>query len=155
MPYRIFVSYSTKDLKLAKHIKQLLQGSGVNVYVAQYSMPAGADLTPTILKNIQFCDLFLLLWSPNAKNSEWVPQEIGAAKALKKPVIPIMLRSGVETPGFLRGLKYLPVYSDPAKSLAWLKRHVAHKAVVKSQDEGVALLALSGAVLWAMSQGKR
>ena len=154
MPYKVFISYSTKDLSLAAHIKNLLQNSGIKVFVAEYSLPAGSELTASILNEIQSCDLFLLLWSHNAKSSEWVPQEIGAAKALKKPVIPIMLNKSGEAPGFLKGLKYLPLYKDPAKTLAWLRKHITHKASEKNKNEGLAWLGISGVILWALSQGK-
>lgn len=152
MAFRVFVSYSTRDLALATHVKQLLESSGATVFVAEYSLLAGANLTPDILQAIKDCDLFILLWSDNAKASEWVPQEIGAAKVLGKPVIPVLLHPGANAPGFLQGLKYLPLHSNPERALAWLHQHVASKVQEKAQ--GQLWLGIAGVVLWVIAQSK-
>jgi len=154
MAYRVFVSYSTKDLRLVDIIKSLLERPGIEVFIAQYSITAGAQLMPEILSAIKRCDLFLLLWSPNAKQSEWVPQEIGVARGLDKPVIPIMLKKGVDAPGFLRDLKYLPLYSEPEQALKWLQKHAFCNAKAKSENDMLVALALTGGILWILSQSK-
>lgn len=154
MPFRIFVSYSTKDLSHAAQIKELLESAGAQVFVAEYSLPVGAELTPKILAAIKACDLFLLLWSESAKKSEWVPQEIGAAKAGQRPIVPLLLDKGGEVPGFLRGTKYLRVDDDPTKAYAWLQKHVLGLASEKSKTEGLVLVGVAGVILWALSQGK-
>jgi len=73
--------YSTKDLAQVNHIKTALRGlPDVKLFIAQYSLKRGQSLSIDVLKAINECDLFLLLWSKEAKNSEWVQMEIGAAK---------------------------------------------------------------------------
>ena len=76
--FSVFISYSTKDLSRARQIKRLLEGTGSKVFLAEYSLPPGSELGQAILGAIKECDLFLLLWSSNAKSSEWVPQEVGS-----------------------------------------------------------------------------
>lgn len=155
MGFKVFISYSTRDLTRATHIKQLLEGVGAQVFVAEYSLPAGTELARGIIANIKACDLFVLLWSHHARNSEWVPQEIGVAKGHDKPVIPILLHAGAEVPGFLRGIKYLPLYSDPRKALTWLQRHIATKVAERSHAEGFTWFGITGVLLWLISQDKR
>jgi TIR domain len=155
MGFRVFISYSTRDLTRTTQIKRLLEGAGAQVFVAEYSLPAGTELAREIIAAIKACDLFVLLWSHHARKSEWVPQEIGVAKGHDKPVIPIVLHAGAEVPGFLRGLKYLPLYSDPRKALTWLQRHVTTKVAERSQAEGFAWLGITGVLLWLASQDKR
>lgn len=150
MAFRVFVSYSTHDLGLATHVQQMLVASGAQVFVAEYSLPAGAALTPAIVKAIKSCDLFILLWSEHAKKSEWVPQEIGVARGCEKPVIPVLLQPGGEAPGFLRGLKYLPLFKNPTQALAWLRRHVAGLAAEKTKAQ--LWLGVSGVALWLLAQ---
>lgn len=154
MAFQVFISYSHRDLSRATEIKTMLEAAGASAFVAQYSMPAGTELTPAILRQIETCDLFVLLWSHHAKDSEWVPQEIGAAKAYKRPVMPVLLHGGIDVPGFLRGLKYLPLSDDPTASLQWLQQHVGEKAIEKARSEGAIWLGIVGALLWALSQKK-
>jgi hypothetical protein len=155
MGFRVFISYSTRDITLAAHVKQLLEAVGAQVFVAAYSLPAGAELAREIIAAIKTCDLFVLLWGHNAKTSEWVPQEIGVAKGHNKPVIPVVLQPGADLPGFLKGLKYLPLYKDPRKALVWLQRSVAGKVAERSKVEGITWLGIMGVLLWLVSQDKR
>jgi hypothetical protein len=155
MAFKVFVSYSTRDITRTAQIKQMLEAVGARVFVAEYSVAAGADLSNSIITAIKNSDLFVLLWSHHAKNSEWVPQEIGVAKGCNKPVIPVVLHSGVEIPGFLKGIKYLPLYKNPKQALAWLQKNVAVKVADTSQKEALTWLGLSGAFLWLISQSKQ
>ena len=138
--FSVFISYSTKDLSRARQIKRLLGGTGSKVFLAEYSLPPGSELGQAILGAIKECDLFLLLWSSNAKSSEWVPQEVGAARAHKRPVIPVMLHKDIELPGFLKGLKYLPLCKDSKRALVWLQRNVFQQAQKKQQRDGLVWL---------------
>jgi hypothetical protein len=155
MGFKVFISYSTRDLTRAAQVKQLLEAAGAQVFVAEYSLAPGSDLAGGITAAIRACDLFVLLWSHHARNSEWVPQEIGIAKGCNKPVIPIVLHPSAEVPGFLKGLKYLPLYKDPKRALTWLQRNVASRVTEKGKWEGAAWLGISGVVLWLMAQNRR
>jgi hypothetical protein len=155
MAFKVFISYSTRDLTRTKKVKQLLEVAGAQVFVAEYSVAPGSDLARKIVAAIKDCDLFVLLWSHHAKNSEWVPQEIGIAKGCSKPVIPVVLHRSAEVSGFLRGVKYLPLYEDPKKALTWLQRNVAAQASEKSKSESMIWLGISGVLLWLLAQDKR
>lgn len=149
--FSIFVSYSTRDLQVVSALQQHLQTTGVGVYVAEYSTQPGRSLSEEIRRAIQTCDLFLLVWSTNAQNSEWVPQEIGVATGLKKPNMPVVLHEGMKLPAFLGDLKYLELHKDPAAAVGWLQRFVAERAQ-KKQADGVVLLGIAGAILFALSR---
>lgn len=148
----MFVSYSSKDIEVAARVKSLLEAADATVYVAEYTLSPGEDLAAAIESSIRECDLFILLWSTNAKASEWVPQEIGIAKALHKPTIPVLLSTGVTPPGFLRGLKYLPADADPKRALTWLQTNVA--ANIKRKQEQLTWVGIAGVVIWLLSQRK-
>lgn len=155
MVFKVFISYSTRDLTRTAQVKQLLEAAGAQVFVAEYSVLAGANLSQEIMKAIKSSDLFVLLWSHHARRSEWVPQEIGVAKAVNKPIIPVILHASAEVPGFLKGTKYLPLYKDPKRALSWLQRHVATKATEKTTSEQWAWLGVAGVILWLTGQDKR
>lgn len=155
MAFSVFISYSTKDLARARYIRRLLVKTGSQVFLAEYSLAPGSELTPSVLKAIKECDLFLLLWSTNAKSSEWVPQEIGAARAHVKPVIPVMLHGGIKLPGFLKGMKYLPLYKDPDRALAWLQRNVFRRVQKKQQRNGLSWMGIGATVIWLLNRDGR
>lgn len=166
--FKVFVSYSTCDLKNVTQLQQSLNGTGVEVFVAQHSVEPGQHLPDSISSAILECDLFVLLWSDYAKKSEWVSQEIGKAHALKKQILPLILTKGLTLPGFISELKYLPIYQDGdtaienARSIV-LEGYRAKAALEEKQKraaqeqqkarEGLALLGLGALVIWAFSQG--
>lgn len=155
MAFEAFISYSTRDLSRARGVRDLLQRPGCTAFLAEYSIEPGRELDSTIVNAIKRCDVFLLLWSHHAKRSEWVPQEIGIAKALEKPIVPIVLHASATPTGFLKGTKYLPLYKDPKKGLAWLQEHVFAQASKKEQQEGLVWLGLGAAFLWLFDQDVR
>ena len=103
-----------------------------------------------IVAAIKGCDLFLLLWSHNAKNSEWVPQEIGVARGADRTVMPVVLHPGLDLPHFIRDLKYLAVYKDPMAAVQWLHQDIA--ARVKQKD--VVTIGVIGALLLLLAKTK-
>ena len=152
MAYKVFISYSTKDFPVVEHVRTLLQHSSVEVFVAEYSVAPGKSLPIEIITAIKNCNLFILLWSENSKESEWVPQEIGIATSDKKPILPVVLHSDISLPGFIKELKYLPVYKNPEGALSWLRANVFEQAQKKEQADGLVWLGLGAAVLWLLSQ---
>ena len=152
MALKIFISYSSKDLSVVNFVRSMLIGSPVEVFIAEYSVAPGQSLSPSIISAIKLCDLFVLLWSKNSEDSQWVPQEIGIATAENKQIIPVVLQSGLKLPGFIGDLKYLDVPKDPQGAFTWLRDNVFAKANAKQQQEAVAWLAIGGALLWLLSR---
>src|SRR5215210_5727346 len=105
MAYKVFMSYATKDLPIANHVKQLLADASIEVYVAAHSLWPGATINQALVNAIESCDLFMLLWSRNSKASEWVSQEIGIATHAKKSILPVVLEPNLNLPGFIKELK--------------------------------------------------
>ena len=163
MPYSVFVSYSTRDLETANALHAWIAHAGASVYIAEYSTVPGTPLSTEVLSAIKQCDLFLLLWSSNAQRSEWVPQEIGAATAASKSIMPVVLHAGIELPGFIRDLKYLALYQDPQAAAHWLHDHVLQRVTEKvevtkkaqGEKDQWMMLGVAGAILlaFALSDG--
>ena len=152
MAYKVFISYSTNDFPIVEHARRLLTNPAVEVFIAEYSVSPGSQLNNTIVTAIKNCDLFVLLWSRNSKFSEYVPQEIGIARGNNKPMLPITLEDGLQLPGFIKELKYLPAYRDPAESLIWLQQYIFARAEKQQQTNALVLLGLGVALVWLFSQ---
>lgn len=157
--FKVFVSYSTHDLKNVAELQQSLAGTGVELFIAEHSVLPSERLSDRISAAIAACDLFVLLWSSNAKESDWVSQEIGKAHSLNKKILPLVLTEGLNLPGFINDLKYLPVYKDPASAIQQAQAIVldgfrAKMAEIQKQkqSEALTLLGLGALFFWAVSQ---
>lgn len=161
--YKVFVSYSTHDLPDVTLLKESLKDSGVEVFVAHDSVKPSGKLSEEISAAITSCDLFVLVWSENAKNSDWVPQEIGKAHQMHKKILPIVLTQGLNLPGFITDLKYLDAFRDKPRAIASIREQILEgfrekqrkvaEAKQKEQDANAkALLAIGGFALWLFSR---
>jgi hypothetical protein len=153
MAYSVFISYSTQDLATAEALRTWITAAGADSFLAKYSLEPGQPLAAELMAAIQRCDLFLLLWSQNAKSSEWVPQEIGVARGAGRTIVPVVLHPGLSLPGFINDLKYLPLYEDTMAAVEWLRSDVASRV----QDKQVVIfigLVLAILALMALLEGK-
>jgi hypothetical protein len=143
MPYRVFVSYSTTNLHIAQWAIQSLSRPGtVEVFVAEYSIAPGSILDEHILSQIRICDVFILLWSGAARQSDWVPQEIGAARMAGKTIVPVVLDPNLDVPGFISNVKYLRAYEDWQGSFSTLKILVEAQAAANQRQQAFAVVGL-------------
>ena len=89
---RVFLSYEQSDRPYADRLRHLLsqaQGIGHRIFTTD-SLSAGEDWSNKLREEIAGSDVFLVLLSPSSARSKWVLQELGAAWALNKPIIPVL-----------------------------------------------------------------
>lgn len=91
MDEKVFISYSRKDTDWADRIKATLESNGVSCWMDRAGIKAGERYTKEIINAIKRCDVFLLVLSPNAEQSEWVPKELGKAIQYHKYIIPVKI----------------------------------------------------------------
>lgn len=93
-PNTVFISYSTLDREHALKIKRALEESHTNVWLDMFSLRKTDELRKQLFDSIKASDLFCVLLSPSAVESEWVLKEIDVAaeeKGLR--ILPIILRA--------------------------------------------------------------
>jgi hypothetical protein len=89
-PLRIFLSHSSSDSFYATKLREiLLRRPEVSVFSTEM-LSAGEDWKSKLKDELFKCDIFSILLSPNSVDSKWVLQELGAAWALEKPIVPIV-----------------------------------------------------------------
>src|SRR5574342_48728 len=86
----IFISYSHKDSEYAHWLADSLQSQGFNVWI-DARLDYGSHWPVEIQKQLDSCDAFILIMSPNAYISEWVQSELQRAKRKLKPIFPLLL----------------------------------------------------------------
>ena len=158
--FNVFVSYSTTDLSHVEELKLQLAANEVEIFVAEHSVLAGEDLSKEIKEAIARCDLFVLLWSQEARRSDWVPQEIGIADQQGKLIVPLVLEENLQLTGFISGLKYIDVTKDrqlafeEAQSRVFEAVEKKKKLEQEKQKQNDALVfgALSLFLFWAFTQ---
>ena len=168
MDFKIFVSYSSKDLEHVELLKAQLLNTPVQLFIAEHSVIPGESLSTKIQQAISACDLFVVIWSKNAKESDWVSQELGQAIARKKSILPLVLDEEHPPAGFVSDLKYIQMYKNVPDALVEAKQialDAYHKKLVLTQQqqlqqqkqkesEQLVMLGIGAFVLWAGSRKK-
>jgi AAA-like domain/TIR domain len=104
---KVFISYRTKDpdLSLAQEFYEALKAAGHHIFLAGESIRLGEDWSERIDQELERCDYFLLLLSPQSATSEMVTEEVRRAKQLhdtrseRKPIIlPIRVNFPINEP---------------------------------------------------------
>lgn len=120
----VFISHSAADMPLAEFLHRHLTQEGLSVYLASVSMPPGERWMPHIMDNLRGSTWVLCLASRAACASPWVMQEMGAAVAGNKKLVPI-------------------IWDQPPDSLpGWMKQYQAVNLAGKGREE--AMVAIGG-----------
>jgi WD40 repeat protein len=91
-----FISYSRKDKRFARKLKDALESMEVDVWVDWEDIPHGADWRDEIRKSIQASDSFVFILSPDSLKSKVCTEELEIAVELNKKIIPVLYRE-IET----------------------------------------------------------
>ena len=99
---KVFISYSRDhDHVIAGLLAHALKKEGLNVLYDR-RLKAGFNVVNNISQYITDSHAVILILSNNSVNSAWVNQEVGFARALDKPIIPIQVDSaGLQPVGML------------------------------------------------------
>ena len=86
----IFISYSHKDADYAHGLAGNLQSMGFEVWI-DARLDYGSQWPHEIQKQLDGCDVFILIMSPRSFASDWVQSELQRAKRKLKPIFPLLL----------------------------------------------------------------
>ena len=98
MEHDVFISYSSKNRKVADAICHVLEEHGIKCWIAPRDIPGGAEYGDIIEDAIKNCRIFIIIFSKPASLSHWVKGELNVAFNAGKYIIPYRID---ETP--LRG----------------------------------------------------
>ena len=99
MKEQIFISYSSLDMNWALTVKRMLEGKGYSCWMANNGgINPGENYAKEIAEALDACPVFLLILSPNAEKSPWVPKELNTAISARKHVIPFQIIPSVPVP---------------------------------------------------------
>ena len=128
----VFVSYSGRH---GEKIAEVLQEVSADAFfVAHRSIEVGEEWEKTIWKNLRAASWFMFVVTGDYNDSHYAQQELGAAMALRKNIVPL-LGSGVkpeDMPGFAK--KYQAMALSPGKDAEKQVEAVLEK-IAKQQKE--------------------
>jgi hypothetical protein len=87
----VFISYSSKDQKIADAIINYLESDKIKCWIAYRDVEAGSDYAASIVNAIKSTTIFLLVFSENSNTSKHILREIDTACKYKKTIIPFKI----------------------------------------------------------------
>jgi hypothetical protein len=118
---RVFISYSHDDESVARELKESLHNTEVLGWMDQADIAAGEAVSRKVKESLRQASAVIVLVSERSLMSQWVQFEIGAALAMEKLIIPVLIgRAGSEPPlpDWLRGIRYIDARQRPVRNAA-------------------------------------
>jgi hypothetical protein len=92
MAHDVFISYSTKDKTIADAVCAKLEEYKIRVWIAPRDVPAGSKFAESIIRAINTCKVFVLIWSANTNASDHILNEINQAFDQGITIIPFRIQ---------------------------------------------------------------
>jgi hypothetical protein len=146
----VFISYSSKDEKMAQFLRSHLQQQEVSVFMASMSLQLGQHWSAQILSNLKTSSWVLFLASREACQSPYVQQEVGAALVQQKKLVPIIWEiDPSELPGWAK--QYQALNLAGVRTLDEIRIQINVIAQKIKSDKAVAVAILGAIVLGILS----
>src|SRR5947208_9379098 len=87
--YQVFISHATEDKWIAVQLDRMLRDAGLATFRDDRDIAGGAKIPQELRDQIKGSREVLLLWTPQAMNSECVKLEIGMACAFNLRIVPV------------------------------------------------------------------
>ena len=100
MSAAIFISYSSKDQKIAGTIAQALEARGQRCWIASRDVLAGDNFQEAIVRALREAKVMLLVFSANANNSDEIKKELVLAGRHRVTVVPVRVEDVVPNDAF-------------------------------------------------------
>src|SRR5450756_1113567 len=90
VPFRVFLSHSTRDAEHVKRVRQQLRALGIEVWLAEHDPRPGTSILAKIESEMPKCDAVVLLITTNSVDSAYLHQEVGMARTHGIPMVPLV-----------------------------------------------------------------
>lgn len=113
MDHKVFISYSSRDVRLTERIYDRLERDGIKCWMSSRDVPPGADFQACIVAAIGQAELVLLIFSSEANNSNEIAKELSLAS--KKLLIPTRIEDVLPEGAFkyqLSNRQFVDLFED-------------------------------------------
>lgn len=111
----IFISFSSKDIEVAKDVDAVFKQHHVNTWFAQTDVDVGDNYSKKITTAIKEASCVVLIFSNNANHSVHVPRELDLAAKYQKPIFPIRIQNDEPDEGleyFLSTVQWFDAFNN-------------------------------------------
>jgi hypothetical protein len=118
---KIFISYASQDRDLAQRLLMAMGETGVSGWMDAADISTGTAVSAAVRTAIKQSSALVVLLSPKSLHSQWINFEVGAALALNRPIIPIIIDGpGLENklPETFQGISFLDARDKPIAQVA-------------------------------------
>jgi len=116
MKPRIFISHSQNSAEMIKPIVGTLENMNISYVFAKDWSGSRSNLVEEISRDVRECTAVLLVISSESLETPWIPIEVGAATAFKKPIFTFVTGSRIHLPDYLKQYTQLRTIDDLNRS---------------------------------------
>jgi hypothetical protein len=113
MVFDVFISYSEEDTEIVYRTWNVVSRIGVTAYAYEKFPKPGEDVGKSVVNGIRQSSYMVVFLTRKGRKSQWVNQEVGAAFAFRKMIIPLW-EVDVDWSGFV-AKKVEHISYDPLK----------------------------------------
>lgn len=100
LPFQVYLSHAHEDFLLVERVWRILDHVGIRAFMYEHFPHPGRTPCAAVLGAIgDSAQVVPFLTAAGAK-SAWLQQELGAAIAMNKPLLPVLQLDAVQSPGF-------------------------------------------------------
>jgi methylmalonyl-CoA mutase cobalamin-binding subunit len=112
----VFISYARADRESVEQLVRALRAANITGWLDATDIAAGASVSSAVREALQRSSAVIVFLSHNALHNQWVQFEIGAAEALGKTIIPVIVSGNQlekHLPDILKERKVIDARSQP------------------------------------------
>ncbi len=128
MDPKIFITYSSKDQKVARTICTALENRGLNCWISSRNVKPGQNYQEQIVRAIRASRVMVLVFTVNANNSNEIKKELALASQNNLVVIPVRIEDVAPNEAFAYEFatrQWIDLFEDWEKSMAELVELIA------------------------------
>ena len=127
MPKKVFISFSSKDLKTATAICGALEARGHPCWMSSRDVMPGENYQGAIVRAIREAGVMVLVFSANANNSDEIKKEMSLASQSRTMVIPVRSEDVLPSEDFTYELatrQWIDMFIDWEQAIEKLSRQI-------------------------------
>src|SRR5258707_4393759 len=127
MTAKIFISFASKDVKVAQTLCSALESRGIHCWISARDIQPGENFQVSIVRALRQAKIMLLVFTHNSNSSEEMTKELALASQQKLIVIPLRVED--VTPGDAFAYEFatrqwIDVFADWESSIDQLCRRI-------------------------------
>jgi hypothetical protein len=127
MTKKVFISFASKDAKVAQAVCDALESRGHPCWMASRDVLPGENYQGAIVRAIRTCGMMVMVFSANANNSDEIKKELALASQAKVMVVPVRAEDVIPGEDFTYELatrQWIDLFGDWEQAMDRIGRQV-------------------------------